>query len=114
MYEYRALLVRVIDGDTLVVDIDLGLHTWRKGEVIRLAGVDCPERNTEAGRAATVFTQGQVGPAGSELVIITHKDRTEKYGRWLAEVWTSGHASGVEHPLGRLLVEAGHARPWPR
>ena len=42
MYEYNCKIVRVIDGDSIVVDIDLGFGLWIHGESIRLFGVDCP------------------------------------------------------------------------
>ena len=43
MYDYQCTIVRVVDGDTVDVDIDLGFDTWRRGERIRLYGVDTPE-----------------------------------------------------------------------
>ena len=43
MYHYKAVLVRVIDGDTIDVDIDLGFDVWLKKQRIRLAGIDSPE-----------------------------------------------------------------------
>jgi endonuclease YncB( thermonuclease family) len=43
MYEYNCTIVRVVDGDTVDVDIDLGFDTWIHGERIRLYGVDTPE-----------------------------------------------------------------------
>jgi micrococcal nuclease len=46
MYHYKAKLVRVIDGDTIDVDIDLGFDVWLKRQRIRLAGIDAPESRT--------------------------------------------------------------------
>ena len=46
MYEYRAKLLRVIDGDTVDVDIDLGFGVWMHKERIRLYGIDTPESRT--------------------------------------------------------------------
>jgi micrococcal nuclease len=43
MYDYQCTIVRVVDGDTVDVDIDLGFDTWRRGERIRLYGIDTPE-----------------------------------------------------------------------
>jgi hypothetical protein len=43
MYEYNCKIVRVIDGDSIILDIDLGFGLWIHGESIRLFGVDCPE-----------------------------------------------------------------------
>src|SRR5215813_13038702 len=45
----HAIVVRVIDGDTVVVNMDMGWHTWRHDEHIRLNGVDAPERSDPAG-----------------------------------------------------------------
>ena len=45
MYHYKAQLVRVIDGDTIEADIDLGFKTWTRRKV-RLAGIDTPEIRT--------------------------------------------------------------------
>jgi endonuclease YncB( thermonuclease family) len=43
MYDYKCTIVRVTDGDSIVVDIDLGFSHFIHGESIRLYGVDCPE-----------------------------------------------------------------------
>ena len=44
LYQYKANIVRVIDGDTVVADIDLGFNVWRRDERLRLFGIDTPER----------------------------------------------------------------------
>ena len=46
MYEYRVNILRVIDGDTVDVDIDLGFGTWIKKERVRIMGIDTPESRT--------------------------------------------------------------------
>jgi len=46
MYEYNCTITRVVDGDTVDVDVDLGWDTWRRGERIRLYGIDTPECRT--------------------------------------------------------------------
>jgi micrococcal nuclease len=46
MYEYRIKIVKVIDGDTVDVDIDLGFGVWLKKERVRLFGIDTPESRT--------------------------------------------------------------------
>ena len=46
MYEYKATIVRVVDGDTVDVDIDLGFDTWLHNQRIRLYGIDTPECRT--------------------------------------------------------------------
>ena len=46
MYEYRVEVLKVIDGDTVDVDIDLGFGVWLKNERVRLHGIDTPESRT--------------------------------------------------------------------
>ena len=46
MYEYRVKVVKVIDGDTVDIDIDLGFNTWIKNERVRIMGIDTPESRT--------------------------------------------------------------------
>ena len=46
MYEYRASIVKIIDGDTVDVDIDLGFNVVLKDERVRIAGIDTPESRT--------------------------------------------------------------------
>ena len=46
MYEYRCTVVKIIDGDTVDVDIDLGFGVWMKKQRIRLYGIDTPESRT--------------------------------------------------------------------
>ena len=46
MHEYRCKIVKVIDGDTVDVDIDLGFGVWMKKQRIRLYGIDTPESST--------------------------------------------------------------------
>ena len=43
MYEYRASILRVVDGDTVDVDIDLGFGVWLRNERVRIMGIDTPE-----------------------------------------------------------------------
>jgi len=84
MYEYKAKLVSVVDGDTVRVDVDLGLniHTYL---TLRLAGINAPELGTPEGVAAKAYLVAATGDGS--LVIRTVKDRREKYGRYLAHLW---------------------------
>ena len=58
MWEYRAKVKRVIDGDTVDVDVDLGFGIWQNNERVRIMGIDTPEsrtpeRNTRTGTRNT-------------------------------------------------------------
>ena len=89
MYEYNCKIVRVIDGDSIVVDIDLGFGLWIHGESIRLFGVDCPEcrsRDPEekaAGLAAKDFVKGLLHDGGTYTLTTKEKG---KFGRYLGVI----------------------------
>lgn len=104
-YTYRATVVRVYDGDTITVDIDLGFGVILSSQVIRLLGVNTPEvRGPERPEGLRVRDEvRELIPIGSEIVIRTSKDRKGKYGRWLAEVFFQGGRS-----LNDILIENGH------
>lgn len=104
LYHYRAVVRSVYDGDTLTVDIDLGLKVWLKGQTLRLYGIDTPEiRGEERPRGVQVrdFVRHYL-PEGTAVIVRTHKDRTGKFGRWLAEVWPDGWEESVNDRLLRL------------
>lgn len=84
MYEYRATLLRVIDGDTLLIDIDLGFGIWMRNQTVRLYGINAPELKTPQGPVARDWLKEQL--MGWTICVQTIKDKKEKYGRWLAKV----------------------------
>lgn len=102
MYEYKCTLVRVIDGDTVVVDIDLGLSVHHIVPV-RLYGINAPEIRTEQGPVAKKFVEDWF--VNKLYLIRTIKDKTEKYGRYLG-VFVDVD-TGIT--LNSALVEAGLA-----
>jgi micrococcal nuclease len=92
-YAYRAEVVRVKDGDTIEVNIDLGFNVWRHSETLRMLRVFAPETfrpkddaEKQAGLKVKAYLIARL-TAGKSLTIQTHKDGTDKYGRYLAEVW---------------------------
>lgn len=116
MWTYRAILKRVIDGDTIVVDIDLGLRNWQHDEHIRLAGIDTPEiRGDERpeGLKSKAFVEQWLGPPGSWLWLRTEK--SGKFGRWLAWIWKDAApalTSEITSSLNQVLVDEGLADPY--
>ena len=96
MYDYRCKIVRVIDGDSILVDIDLGFDTWRCGESIRLFGVDCPEcrsrdpKEKAAGLAAKEFVKGLLHDGGTYTLTTKEKG---KFGRYLGVIMLSDKTS---------------------
>lgn len=107
-YIYAAKVVRIIDGDTIVLDIDLGLSVWRHDLRIRLAGVKAPELRQPGGKESREFLASLCPPA-STLTVVTHKDRTEKYGRYLGTLYTNDQPV----PINQLIIDAGHALSLP-
>ena len=109
MYEYRCKVVKIIDGDTVDIDIDLGFGVWLKKERVRLAGIDTPESRTrdleekKYGLKSKKFLQEQIKKAKS-ITIKTYKgDETGKFGRILGDVWCDGKS------INQLMCKVGHA-----
>lgn len=101
----------MIDGDTVEADVDLGFSTFRT-ERFRLYGINAPETKGESrgdGRAATEFLKTLIAKQtgnSNVLMIQTHQDKQEKYGRYLAVLI----ANGIN--LNAAMVAAGHAVPY--
>lgn len=111
MYEYKATLVRVIDGDTVSLDVDLGFYTSRT-ETFRLYGVNTAELrsiNPEEKRAALEAKEYVTRQLTfKSLIIKTFKDKEDKYGRMLALVFIEGD----DESLNNKLVSTGLAAPY--
>lgn len=103
MYEYKAKVVRVLDADTIDVSIDLGFDVWVYQRV-RLLGINTAEKNTELGKQAADYVRGLL-PVGQEIILKSEKDKREKFGRYLADVYfvTS------QQSLNQVLIQKGLA-----
>jgi|TARA_B110000285_G_scaffold54786_1_gene62395 micrococcal nuclease len=95
MYEYGCKVTRVVDGDTIDVDLDLGFDIIYKCRV-RLYGIDTPESRTRnkdekaRGKLASKFLQDAINN-GAHVILRTHlKDSKGKFGRVLASVIVDG------------------------
>ena len=121
MYEYAARALKVIDGDTLDMDVDVGfgIHVRQR---VRLLGVNCPEHGTIAGDDATAYTKAWIEQHGPDLIVRTVKDRNDKYGRMLGtivanarilnqDLITGGYA--VDYHGGRRTLPAQPGEPDP-
>lgn len=85
MYEYKGILVRVVDGDTIIVDIDLGMSMWIHKVRLRLLHINAPEMKTPEGPPAKAYLESLL-KEGQALSINTKA--LDRYGRRLAEVVT--------------------------
>ena len=115
-HEYKVEVVRVVDGDTVDVDIDLGFGVWMHKERVRMMGIDTPESRTrdkveKAFGLASKERLKQLLPIGSISVLKTEIDRSGedsrgKFGRVLGDFIidpsTSKRATDI-------LIEEGHA-----
>jgi len=103
-YLYKARVVKIVDGDTLDLDVDLGLRV-RTQIRARLFDVDAPEKWDPRGLALTQLLQAML-PPGSEVLVHTYKDPKDKFGRWLAKV---SH-SCFEGDMAAWLIANGHMK----
>lgn len=107
MYQYKASVIRVIDGDTLHLTIDFGFDT-RHDDTFRLAGIDAPEMSTPEGIAAKQWLVDRLSTV-TLLIVTTQKDRREKYGRYLATLWDG---FGQDTSINEQMVAEGHATSY--
>ena len=107
MFEYKCKVTKVVDGDTVDVDIDLGFGVWLRDQRIRLYGIDTPESRTSDpseklyGKAATEFLKKWLD--GGDVTIKTHKDERGKFGRILGELWV------FDTNVNKKMIEEHHA-----
>ena len=107
MFEYRAFVRRVYDGDTITVDIDLGFDVLMKNQKIRLLGINAPEirgENRQDGLVSRDFLREKI--SGKWVVLKTKKDKKGKYGRWLGEVFLE------EKNINDLMLSEGMAKKY--
>ena len=112
MYEYRCKVLKIIDGDTVDVDIDLGFGVWLRNERVRLFGIDTPESRTRDaeekvfGLLAKDFLKDHLG---KECTLKTRKDEKGKFGRILGEFKVYDHVTDREMTVNDLMIREGHA-----
>ena len=108
MYEYRCKVRRVVDGDTVDIDIDLGFGVWLHKERVRIYGIDTPESRTRDkvekrfGLLAKEFVKGFV--KGSSVILRTQKyDAKGKFGRILGDIIVD------DKSLSETMIQEHHA-----
>ena len=115
MYEYRCTVLKVVDGDTADVDIDLGFGVTLTNERVRIMGIDTPESRT-SDRVEDLF--GEAAKArvkellSGEAILRTQvnkngEDMKGKFGRVLGDFVVE--KNGKECMLTDVLIEEGHA-----
>ena len=113
MFDYRCKLLRVVDGDTIDVNLDLGFNVWHKARV-RMLGIDTPEsrtRNLEE-KALGLASKARLKELlkGAKIEIECSKEKG-KFGRVLGIVWATDK-EGNRTNCNNQLIEEGHARTY--
>jgi micrococcal nuclease len=117
MYEYSCKIDRVVDGDTVDVDIDLGFGIWLQKERVRLYGIDTPECRTrdleekKYGLAAKAFVQDFL-PVGSMQTLRTQKDDKGKFGRILGEFVVYDTTTDARRTLNQIMIDHHYAAEY--
>ena len=117
MYEYRCKIVKIIDGDTVDVDIDLGFGVWLRDERVRMMGIDTPESRTSDkveklfGLAAKEKLKSILGenPVLKTQVNKDGEDMKGKFGRILGDFDVYDADKDAWRPATDVLIETGNA-----
>ena len=113
--EYDVVVLRVVDGDTVDVDINLGFGVWLKDERVRIMGIDTPESRT-ADRVEDLFGEAaksrlkELMKNGGKLITTEDKDGEDmkgKFGRILGDFYVE--YDGKKTRVTDVLIEEGHA-----
>jgi len=114
MYEYKATIKRIIDGDTVVVDIDLGFNMTLCDEHIRLYYIDAPESRSSDlvekhfGELATQHVEKYI-PAGTTHTFICKRFEQARYGRVAGDFSVYDPESDSWMLLTEIMVRDHHA-----
>lgn len=109
MYEYIAKVRSEYDGDTIRADVDLGFNMWMMNADLRLNRINAPELKGEQ-RPLGIATRNYMltlMPLGATIYMRTMKDSTEKYGRYLVDIYPLGFDM---YCLNDRLVSEGFAK----
>lgn len=112
LYTYRASLVKVVDGDTVDLDVSLGFYLTMQRR-FRLLGIDAPEMRVAdpAGAQAKVALTQLISSASADgrLRIQTVRDTADKYGRYLASLYIVDTTGSVVLDVNAAMVKGGYA-----
>lgn len=112
-YQYRAKIIKVVDGDTVDIDIDLGFDVHLTNQRIRLKGVDTPESRTrdllekKYGLLAKDFVKSYL-KVGQWTTLQTFKDDKGKFGRILGDFIVYDHKKDAYVSLVGQIIENHH------
>ena len=111
MYSYKVDVTRVVDGDTVDVDIDLGFGMTYKKQRVRLMGMDTPESRTRDleekfyGKESKKFLETLL--MNSDVTLVSHEKG--KFGRILGELFIYGN---MDRSVNQMMIDNYHAVPY--
>lgn len=111
MFEYNFKLKKIVDGDTIDVDIDLGFGVWLRNQRIRMMGIDTPESRTsddEEKVYGLLAKQRLTNLIADAKVLKTYNDERGKYGRILGEVICYFAAEDRWAGSSEIMISEGH------
>jgi len=116
MYNYSAKVIKVINGDTVELLINLGRNIFIK-ETIRLYGINAPEKKGlthEAGVKSMMYLDKILSTIiGGKIYIQTIKDQNDKYGRLLGILHYSEFYNSFENSINQQMITDGYAIAAP-
>lgn len=110
MYRYKVYVTRVVDGDTVDVDVDLGFSTILKKQRVRMMGIDTPESRTRDleekfyGKASKAHLESILAEGNIEL----QSHGKGKFGRILGELFVGSSSYSVN----QQMIDEYHAVPY--
>jgi len=110
MYRYRVYITRVVDGDTVDVDIDLGFSTVLRKQRVRMMAIDTPESRTRDleekfyGKQSKYFLESIL--KDKKIQLVSHDKG--KFGRILGELFIDG----LETSVNQTMINNNHAVPY--
>ena len=108
-YKYNVKIKKVVDGDTVDVDIDLGFGVWLHKERVRIMGIDTPESRTRDkveklfGLASKQKLKDLLPLSSMQVLVVEEYDAKGKFGRIL------GDFEIEDTRVTDILIEEGHA-----
>lgn len=115
IYTFTACVARVVDGDTLLADVDCGFDIWSR-QRLRMKGIDAFEIDTVAGQQTKQFVEKEL--AGLRFIVVRTAKDPEKFGRYLADIFylrdcdDAARVASEGKYLNQILLDKGLAEVY--
>lgn len=112
MYTYNAKVIRILDGDTVEAELDLGFGVSIT-RIVRMNGIDTPEKTssilTVRELAAKATARAKYALENKKVILKTQLDKGDKYGRVLAYIYESQRELDADQSFNLKLIQEGLA-----